>query len=408
MKVKRVKFKGEANKLAVVTLREMKRLALVAALSLLVALLAMPGVTHAAGSQQITRTFVASTQAAVTPDGDDATPGFETNPTNAYADDSTFAVDTDSGDNINSVATDAGTDKHNYGGFHMDTIPSTSLTINGITVRADIAVDATTNVPFTAIRLSPDNGGTWTAVKSHDLSQMAELTYTYGGPTDTWGYTWSGAELEDGNFLVQVINGDAKDQNSLRDFSLDYIQVTITFTPIWDSYSDEGRLSQEDTFSNSTNVVYMKGTGFWDNSNLQTYIVSYYDGGGTKVTTDSGIAVYNPVSDRGDLGNTSGVPSYEPTYTFTDNPTAQPGTWHIVAQPTGAPSPFPTDYSDLAASPDNYALIADDGTCTVNQSAIPEFSTVMAAIGVAGMCFGVYWWMRKKYRRKMARAYVPN
>jgi len=203
-----------------------------------------------------------------------------------------------------------------------------------------------------------------------------------------------------------VINGDTKAQNSLRDFSLDYIQVTITFTPAWDSYSDTGRLSQVDTFSNSTNVVYMKGTGFWDDSGLQTYNVSYYDGGGTKVATDSGVAVYNPVSDRGDLGNPTGVPSYAPTYTFTDNPTAAPGTWHALVQPTGATT-FDTSYTIVSTNPDSYDLIADD-TCTVDGSAIPEFSTVMAAIGVAGMCFGVYWWMRKKYRRKMARAYVPR
>ncbi|UCD53951.1 MAG: hypothetical protein JSU76_03395 [Dehalococcoidia bacterium] len=403
--MKRVKFKGEANKLAVVALREMKRLALVAALSLLVALLAMPGVTHAAGSQQITRTFVPATNAAVAGEGDGN--GFEITPANAYDDDADYAVDNNSGVAANSVATGTGTDKHNYYNFGMDTIPSTSGTINGITVRADIAVDDMANAPFTAIRLSWDGGTSWTAAQSQTLSQIAELTYTYGGAADTWGRTWSASDLTSANFMVQVINGDTKDANSIRDFSLDYIQVTITFTPAWDSYSDTGRSSQVDTFSDSTNVVYMKGTSFWDNSDTQTYIVSYYDGGGLKIATDSGIALINVVSDRGDLGNTTGVPSYEPTYNFTDNPTADPGTWHMVVQPTGAPQSFPSDYSSLAAAPDTYYLIADD-TSTVEQSAIPEFSTVMAAIGVAGMCFGVYWWMRKKYRMKMGRVYVPS
>jgi len=382
----------------------MKKLTLIAVISLLVALFAMPGVAHAAGSAQLTRTFVASTNAAVTVDAGN-NDGFETTPDNAYVDDNTnYAVDASSGLNVNSVATDPGTDKHNYGGFGMDTIPSTSGTINGITVRADIAVNDTKDTPFTAIRLSWDNGTSWTAVQSQNLSQVAELTYTYGGVADTWGHTWTGAELEDGNFLVQVINGEAKDQTSSYEFSLDYIQVTVTFTPAWDSYSDTGRTIQEDTFSGGTNVVYMKGTGFWSNATAQTYNVSYYDGGGNRIITDNGIAPVNVVDTRGDLGDTSDP--YAPTYTFTDNPTAAAGTWHIVVQPAGATS-FDDSYTIVSNNPDTYDLIADD-TCTVEASAIPEFSTVMAAIGVAGMCFGVYWWMRKKYRRKMARAYVPN
>jgi len=383
---------------------KMKKVTLIAALSLLVALLAMPGVAHAAGSAQITRIFVPTTNAAVAGEGDAATPGFETTPANAYADDSTFAVDTDSGANDNAVATGTGTDKHNYGGFGMDTIPSTSGTINGITVRADIAVDSVLDVPFTAIRLSWDGGGTWTTEQELNIDPVTETTYTYGGAADTWGRTWSGSELTDANFLVQVINGDTKAVTSKRDFSLDYIQVTITFTPAWDSYSDTGRLSQEDTFSGTTDVVYMKGTGFWSNATAQTYNVSYYDGGNNRIISDNGIALVNPVSDRGDLGDTSDP--YAPTYIFTSVPTAVPGTWHIVVQPTGATA-FDDSYMILFNNFDTYDLIADD-ICTVDGSVILEFSTVMAAIGVTGMCFGAYGGMRKKYRRKMARAYVLN
>ena len=382
----------------------MKKVALIVAVFSAVTLLAVPGVTHAAGSQQITRIFVPTTNAAVTVDAGDGD-GFQTTPANAYVDDNTnYAVDTNSGDKVNDVATGTGTDKHNYYNFGMDTIPSTSGTINGITVRADIAVDSLTYSPFTAIRLSWDGGTSWTAVSQQNLSQEAELTYNYGGVADTWGRTWTGAELEDGNFLVQVINGDAGVNNSNTDFSLDYIQVTVTFTPAWDSYSDTGRSAQEDAFSGLTNNLYMKGTGFLDGA--QTYNVSYYDGGGNKIVTDAGIALVNVSGTRGDLGNTTGVPSYAPTYYFPDNPTAAAGTWHAVAQPTGATT-FDTSYTIVSTDPDTYDLIADD-TFDADGTAIPEFSTVMAAIGVAGMCFGVYWWMRKKYRRKMARAYVPN
>ena len=371
----------------------MKKVTRIAAIFIMAALFSMPLSVLAAGSQSITRTFEPIADAAQ-PGGDEN--GFETNPSYAYADDANSATDASSGDDENSVAADAGTDKHNFYNYGMDVIPDGS-TIDGITVRADIAVDSLTNNPFTAIRLSWDGGSTWTAVKSQTLTAITETTYTYGGSADNWGRTWSVSELSDANFRLQVINGDTKTQNSLRDFSLDYIPVSITFTPVWDSYSDTARTTGCDSFSGSTNVVYMKGTGFLDGT--QTYNVSYYDADGTKIATDSNIALVSVSGGRGTLGNTSSP--YEPTYDFTSNPSVSPGTWNAVAQPYGATA-FPSTYSDLSADPDTYELIADD-TLTVAASAIPEFSTVISAIAVAGLCCGIYFWMRKRYRRVEVR-----
>ena len=73
-----------------------------------------------------------------------------------------------------------------------------------------------------------------------------------------------------------------------------------------------------------------------------------------------------------------------------------------MAQPFGATA-FPSTYSTLAADPDTYQLIADD-TFAVAASAIPEFSTVFAAIAIAGLCFGIYYWMRKRYQRQVVTA----
>src|SRR4030043_304125 len=117
----------------------MKRLVWIALLFLLVVLLAMPLTAHAAGSQQLTRTYAPTANAAVTTNAGD-NDGFLTTPANAYADGGGYAVDTDSGAPDNTVATGTGTDKHNYYNYGMDTIPSTA-TISGIAVKADIAVD---------------------------------------------------------------------------------------------------------------------------------------------------------------------------------------------------------------------------------------------------------------------------
>ena len=46
-------------------------------------------------------------------------------------------------------------------------------------------------------------------------------------------------------------------------------------------------------------------------------------------------------------------------------------------------------------NPDFYELMAND-SFYVAQSAIPEFPTVMAGIMVAGLCFGIYYWMRQR------------
>jgi len=332
---------------------------------------------YAGGNETVTRQFSPLADAANTTDGD--MNGFETTPGNAYADDLNYAVDTDSGLLDNLDPTGIGTDKHNYYTYGLlDVIPSGS-TINGITVRADIAVgDMKRDHPFTAIRLSWDGGTSWTAVKQFELTVAAETTYTYGGVSDTWGRTWSTSELSDANFRVQVINGDEKDNKSDCDFSLDWIPVSITFTAPWESYSDSGHTTVEDNFTPGNNHVYMEGTGF-PNGN---YDVGYYDADGSLAATDENISV------------SAGTLNSE--YLLTTDPYAVgDGWWHALVQPAGAPNSLPSTYAVAIADPDYYELMADD-SFYVAQAAIPEFPTVMAGIMVAGICFGIYYWMRKR------------
>jgi len=330
----------------------------------------------AAGGVSITRQFSPLADAANTTDGD--MDGFETTPGNAYADDASYAVDMDSGlvDNLDPIG--IGTDKHDYYNYGLlNDIPS-GANITGITVRAEIAVDDTKDVPFTAIRLSWDGGANWTAVKTNDITVIAETPYTYGSDIDTWGRTWTTSELSDANFRVQVINGDTKIIKADRDFSLDWIPVSVTFTAPWESYNDPGHTVVEDNFSESTNHVYMQGTGFPTGS----YNVSYYDADGLWVGVDEPISV------------TDGTLNSE--YLLTTDPSAAGNAdWHALVQPAGATQPLPSDYSTAVVDPDYYELMAND-SFFVAQSAIPEFPTVIAGIMVAGLCFGIYYWMRKR------------
>jgi hypothetical protein len=332
----------------------------------------------AAGNISITRQYSPSANAAITTTAGDNT-GFETTPSNAYANDAIVATDTNSGSGDNSVPTGTGTDKHNYYNFGIS-LPS-GATINGIEVRADILVDLLTNAPYTAIRLSWDTGTSWTTEKSLTLTATAETTYNYGSSIDTWGRTWTATELNNTNFRVQVINGDTGAPNS-RDFSLDWVRVLVTFTAPWDSHTDSGRADPpEDTFASPNTTVYMKGTGFATGN----YDVGYYDGdslgGGQWVVTDVNKAV------AGD-----GILNVE--YTLTTNPTAAAGTWHVLVQPALATA-FPSDYNTAVGTPDTYDILAND-SFTAEASAIPEIPTVIAGIAVAGACAGLYWWMRKR------------
>ena len=105
----------------------------------------------------------------------------------------------------------------------------------------------------------------------------------------------------------------------------------------------------------------MKGTGF----ETGTYVVRYFDALAAQVGTDANIGVTAPA----DLQSLTACNT---------DPLAAAGTWHAT----------------VYRSSDD-ALIADD-TFYVNLNVIPEFPTVFTAIGVTGLCFGIYWWMRKR------------
>ncbi|MFC1937401.1 hypothetical protein ACFLWY_02430 [Chloroflexota bacterium] len=363
------------------------RVATVLLMAALLTLLAAPCLVHAGGNVSVTRQFSPTANAAVTVDAGDLN-GFETTPANAYADDSTFAEDVNSGANANSDPTGTGTDKHNFYTYGLlNKIPAGSA-ILGITVRADITVTTTKDSPFTAIRLSYDGGTSWTAVKQTTLTATTETTYTYGGASDLWGYAWTTSELSDANFRLQVINGELKDNLSNYDFSLDWIPVSITYTAPWDSYEDSGRTTIRDLFTIDYTWAYMRGTGFPNGD----YDVAYYDAGingGQKVYPELNITVSGGTLDstlqlNRDWG---GSP-----------PTAGVG-WHVLVQPATA-TDFPLDYDTVATGtgPEDYDLLANDSFETTTE-AIPEFSTVLAAIAVSGLCFGIYYWMRRRVRR---------
>lgn len=337
----------------------------------------------------VTRQFSPFLEAAETVSAGD-NDGFQTTPGNAFASDNVYAVDTDSGDGDNTACTSTGADKHRYYNYGITDKVPTGSTIQGITVRADIAVDSLTHPPFTCIQLSWDGGTNWTTITAayqKTLTAIGETTYTYGGPADLWGTTWDTTKLNNTNFRVRVINGDDNAGANIRDFSLDWLPVSITYTAPWDSYSNAARTTVCDSFTGSGNTsctpaggttVYMRGTGF---STAQTYQVAYYDGGGTWWSTQTGLSA-------ADMETT-------PSYQLNSNIGAAQGFWNAVAYPYPLPTPPATYTADGNRVADDQFNVASD--------AIPELPDVLAGLGVVALSAGIYFWLKRRKASQESR-----
>jgi hypothetical protein len=165
-----------------------------------------------------------SAQAAQTSSAGDNN-GYQTNPLNAFANDSIFAIDTNSGTNNNTSCTNNGKDKHHFYNHNFN-IPSG--TILGIQVRLDARVDATSGSPRICVQLSWNGGSSWTTAKQTGTLTTGEATYTLGGTSDTWGRAWALSNFTNTNFRVRIIDVAS---STARDFSLDYIAVNVTYQP---------------------------------------------------------------------------------------------------------------------------------------------------------------------------------
>jgi len=161
------------------------------------------------------------------------------------------------------------------------------------------------------------------------------------------------------------------------------IEVVVTYsTATWQSYSNSNHTTQCDNFSDyaTEHIAYMHGEGFATNA---SYRVIFWD-------LDNGTwykrGIEDPDSDGS--GNLSAAHTFNVT-TDTD------GDWHCTVYDSQTYDPSTYDSGDSQ-------IVADDTSYTggyafhVEASAIPEFPTVVAGIGVAGLCFGIYYWMRKK------------
>ncbi|MFC1995388.1 hypothetical protein ACFLVM_00710 [Chloroflexota bacterium] len=156
----------------------------------------------------------------------------------------------------------------------------------------------------------------------------------------------------------------------------------INFNTV-ESYSSDTYATVDDLYDTFGNVIYIWGHGLRP-SKTQGYAVGYYDGTGTlgadgiKITTD-------------DLLTSTNIGVIESSYDPSLNVGVAPGTWHaaIFDKQYGDP---PVTY-DLVAAAAGYVV---DDAFEVQAAAIPEFPTILSAIVVSGVCFSIFYLLRRR------------
>lgn len=139
-----------------------------------------------------------------------------------------LAEDANSGTNNNSSCTATSKDKHLFYNYNVN-LPG-GVTVTGIEVRLDAFVDAVgSNAPRMCVQFSWDGGVTWTAAKQTPTLTTSEATYVLGGAADTWGRSWTTANLANTSFRVRVINVASGTNATARDFSLDWVAVRVNY-----------------------------------------------------------------------------------------------------------------------------------------------------------------------------------
>jgi hypothetical protein len=179
-----------------------------------------------------TTPFVPCTTTAADTSGAGDNNGYQSFPSRACANDSSFAVDTNSGtggtQSCGIGSTPATTkDRHRFYGFALG-LPGTVTSIDGIRVRADLRLDSAKGSHNLCAQLSWNSGISWTTIKTLAVTGAAETTYTFGSTADTWGRSWTAGQLGGSNFRVRIIDASTV---PTRDFRLDYVAVSVSYTP---------------------------------------------------------------------------------------------------------------------------------------------------------------------------------
>lgn len=113
------------------------------------------------------------------------------------------------------------------GGVFGFTISSTD-TVNGIQLEVNAQTATTTNVEaFNTVVL--EGGGGASANRAAGTLVPAFTTFSFGGPTDLWGTTWTPAQINAGTFVGNVTFRTTG--GGPGTVGVDFMRITVTSTP---------------------------------------------------------------------------------------------------------------------------------------------------------------------------------
>ena len=184
------------------------------------------GAQYCSGTPSVNTGLLSPSAHAPVTSGSGDNNGYQTDPSNAFANDGLFAVDTNSGTNNNTSCTSNRKDRHIFYNYGLN-IPS-GATITGIEVRLDGRADSTSGSPRFCVQVSWDGGASWTPAKSTSTLTTSEATYLLGGAADTWGRTWASGDFSNTSFRIRITDVAS---STARDFSLDWIAVQVSYAP---------------------------------------------------------------------------------------------------------------------------------------------------------------------------------
>ena len=153
--------------------------------------------------------------------------GFETRPENGCVEDGTYARDANSGTGTSNACSSSDNDRHRFWGYDFG-LPGSVSSIDGITVQARMRTGNANGTYGACIQLSWDGGTSWTANEPITFSTRSVTTYTFGSASDTWGHTWTPADLAAGMFRVRITNVTTV---ANKRFDLDHLGVAVDYTP---------------------------------------------------------------------------------------------------------------------------------------------------------------------------------
>jgi hypothetical protein len=162
------------------------------------------------------------TSAGSAPGGDGD--GYQTAPASWYAAfDGNVASDPTSGSGSSQTCGASNRDQEVFNGYSFGSLGS-GLVL-GIQVQLRGRVGSTGSTPRFCIQLSSD-GTTWGTGKVTATLKTTLTTYTLGTTSDTWGRSWTTAQLASGTFRVRIT--DLASSTS-KTFYLDGVSVAVTY-----------------------------------------------------------------------------------------------------------------------------------------------------------------------------------